>query len=85
MGGSKCIVDVNVSQFGQAGRGMPLPFPGSASEFGTVFEFYLAFLFDMEAQVLQQNHIAGLGLGAGGLNFRANASMRNCTGRPSNF
>jgi hypothetical protein len=35
--------------------------------------FHLAFFLDVEAEILQQNHVAGLGLGAGGLDFRADA------------
>ena len=66
------VVDVNIAEFGQAGAER-LHFFRISFQLGAVFQLYLAFLLDVVAEVFEQNHIAGFGLGAGGFHFRADA------------
>ena len=72
MRGAESVIDVNIAELGEAGT-EGFHFFRIGLELGTVFELYLALFLDVEAEVLQQDHVARLGLGAGGLNFRADA------------
>ena len=51
-------------------------FSGIGFQLGAVFEFHFAFFLDVEAEIFEQNHVAGFGLGAGGLDFRADAVVQ---------
>ena len=72
MGRAKGVIDVDIPEPGQAGPER-LHLVGIGLELGAVFQLYLPFFLDMKPEVLQQNHVPGLCLGARGLHVGTDA------------
>ena len=72
MGRAEGVIDIHITELRQAGsEGFHLL--RIRLQFRTVFQLHLALFLDVEAEVLEQNDIAGLGLGASGFDFGPNA------------
>ena len=84
MRGAESVIDIHVAELREAGA-KGFYFFGIGFEFAAVFQFHFAFFFDVEAQIFEQDDIAGNGFRARGFDFRADAVIEKLHGLAEQF